>query len=183
MTAAERINIGGDYSFAAIQALNGSLYIDSDSDQNGDGLISVANSSSLLSAFENLTIGNTNLSAINFVGTILTVGQELSAYASSELVFQDVTIEVVGDTTLSAQGRVLLEEGELISSGSVINLISDADNTLGETDIIELSGDLAMQVEDGSIQMTGVAAEINEDVSLVALLVTINGEPVGTPAI
>jgi len=183
MTAAEQINIGGDHSFAAIQALNGSLHISSDSDGNGDGLISVSHASTLLSASMDLTIGSSSLADLNFVGTMLTAGNELSVFASQELVFQDVSLDAEGDTTLSALGSVLFEDGEILSAGSVINLISDADNSLDGTDTMNLSGELDIQVEDGNVVITGVEVSVDEEVSFVAQLVTINGEALGAPVI
>jgi len=65
----------------------------------------------------------------------------------------------------------------------VINLISDADNSLDGTDTMNLSGELDIQVEDGNVVITGVEVSVDEEVSFVAQLVTINGEALGAPVI
>ena len=106
---------------------------------------------------------------------MLKAGADLNIFASEELVLEEVSLSSGGDTSISAQGRVLLENGELVSSGSVVHLVSDTDSSLDETDIIELAGELLIQATNGNVEMTAVSAEVGEDVTLDAQLVTLNG--------
>ena len=79
------------------------------------------------------------------------------------------------DVTLSAQGNLLLENGEIVTTGNVITLISDSDASQDIEDVIELKSNLKVEATNGSIVLTGVSAEIASTVNLDSPSVTLNG--------